>query len=93
MRMLHATYSSPSNASFEHSANLPPVTSKSTSERVNYLSALQRETAALQDRVNTELTQRMEEDKAHEASDSSKKGSVNEAAEEENYGEEVPEDD
>lgn len=95
-QVLRATYNSPTNPAFSHTTNLPSLASNTVSERVNYLSALRRETAILQDRINVELTQRMEDDKAQQASDlaaSGKKGAVDEVAEEENYGEEVPEED
>lgn len=50
----------------------------------------------MQDLVNAELTARMDEDKALEASSKSgreKPKGVDEAKEEDNYGEEVPEED
>ena len=89
---LKATYSSPSNPAFTHTAELPPLGTNSVTERVAYLAALRKETAALQDRINTELTQRMEDDKAQAASDAAPGGNkrkVDDVAEEENYGEEV----
>ena len=61
-----------------------------------YLGALRKATAELQERINAELTQRMEEDKARDATDAAEKGMkngvVDEGKEEENYGEEVVED-
>ena len=45
----------------------------------------------MQEQINTELTARMEEDKAREAGNG--KGAVDEAKEEDNYGEEVVEED
>lgn len=94
--ILHATYSSATNPSFAHITELPRLMSNSSmAERINYLCALRRETAILQDRINAELTQRMEDDKAREAPDSTagKKDTADEVAEEENYGEEIPEED
>lgn len=61
-----------------------------------YLAALRKETAALQERINTELTQRMEEDKAQAEANATPGGNgrkVDDVAEEENYGEEVVEED
>lgn len=95
VQVLHATYSSPTNSTFSHTSELPSLGSNTVSERIKYLSTLRRETAILQDRINAELTQRMEDDKAQQASDlaaSGKQGAVDEVAEEENYGEEVPEE-
>ncbi|KFY46665.1 hypothetical protein V494_00388 [Pseudogymnoascus sp. VKM F-4513 (FW-928)] len=93
---LRATYNSPTNPTFSHAAAIPFSTSNSTSERTNYISALRSETSKLQDLINSELTTRMEDDKARQASDSTtsaKKGVVDEIAEEENYGEEGVEED
>ncbi|OBT76125.1 hypothetical protein VF21_04877 [Pseudogymnoascus sp. 05NY08] len=93
---LRATYNSATNPTFSHTAGIPFSTSNTTSERTSYLSALRSETSKLQDLINAELTTRMENDKAQQASDlatSAKKGVVDEIAEEENYGEEVVEED
>lgn len=90
---LRATYNSPTNPTFSHTAAIPLSTSSTTSERVSYLSALRAETSKLQGLINAELTTRMENDKSQQASDSAKKGAIDEAAEEENYGEEVVEED
>jgi hypothetical protein len=63
---------------------------------VAYLGALRKATTELQERINTELTQRMEEDKVRDATGAAEKGMkngvVDEGNEEENYGEEVVED-
>lgn len=93
---LLATYSSPSNPAFTHTAQLPALSASSVEERVAYIAALRKETAALQERINTELTQRMEEDKSKSDTDAapgSNKRKVDDVAEEENYGEEVVEED
>ena len=93
---LQATYSSPSNPAFTHTAQLPPLGANNVEARVAYLAALRKQTAALQERINSELTQRMEEDKAQVASEVAPGGNkrkVDDVAEEENYGEEVVEED
>ena len=93
---LQATYSCPTNPAFTHIAQLPSLGANSVEERVAYLAALRKDTAALQERINTELTQRMEEDKAQaeaNAAPGGNKRKVDDVAEEENYGEEVVEDD
>lgn len=93
---LRATYNSPTNPTFSHTAAIPFSTSNTTTERISYISALRSETSKLQSLINTELTTRMENDKAQQATDSatsSKKGVIDEIAEEENYGEEGVEED
>ncbi|RYP79571.1 hypothetical protein DL769_002881 [Monosporascus sp. CRB-8-3] len=73
---LRATYASPHNAplSLATPLDLPAAASSSSStspsaaEKAAYLRGLRAATAALQERVNGELTARMEEDKAREAS-------------------------
>ncbi|KAI1299915.1 hypothetical protein F5Y03DRAFT_243753 [Xylaria venustula] len=78
-------------------------------DKTTYLRALRTATTTLQDAINADLTSRMERDVANAASNSGsdsgsgsgsaktakagKGGAVDEAAEEENYGEEVVEDD
>ncbi|KAI0454245.1 hypothetical protein F5B21DRAFT_476413 [Xylaria acuta] len=77
-------------------------------EKTTYLSSLRAATVALQETVNAALTARMEEDAARAqqaqrtstgggeeaaAGGEKNKGAADEVAEEENYGEEVPEDD
>ncbi|ROW17028.1 hypothetical protein VPNG_01255 [Cytospora leucostoma] len=94
---LTASYRSPSNAPFTvaHELQAPPsgTTNPTVPDKTKYLNDLRKATASLQEQINKELTQRMEEDKATEASKNGKapKG-VDEAKEEENYGEEVPEE-
>jgi hypothetical protein len=92
-QLLTASYDSPTNAAFSHSHKLPTPATPTTADRVAYLAALRKATADLQERINTELTQRMEEDNARDASGAAEKGKKNgmldEGKEEENYGEEV----
>ncbi|KAI1134281.1 hypothetical protein F5Y05DRAFT_237124 [Hypoxylon sp. FL0543] len=93
-----------STAPFTISTPLALPGSDSTTHKTAYLSSLRNAVSALQERVNSELTARMEEEARELAATStapttSRKagqvaaaGSVDEAAEEENYGEEVIED-
>jgi hypothetical protein len=67
-------------------------------DKTAYLIALRAATTELQSQINTELTARMDEDKAREAAGKESGGDetkkvVDEDAEEENYGEEVQEED
>jgi len=92
-QMVSAAYQSPNNAPFtwKKKTATPP------SDKTAYLRTLQEATAKMQDHINAELTARMEEDKALEASSThgaaKAKGVVDEAKEEDNYGEEVVEED
>jgi len=93
-QILTATYQSPTNESFSHTTKLPaPLTAKTT-DRTAYLASLRKATASMQETINKELTSRMEEDKVREAavSGASKAKVVDEAKEEDNYGEEVAEE-
>lgn len=96
-QILSATYNSPTNASFSHATKLPTPASTAPKDRTAYLSSLKTAVADLQDRINADLTSRMEEDKAREASangnSTSKAKGVDESKEEDNYGEEVVEED
>ena len=94
-QLLSATYTSPANQPFAHTQKLPTPPSDAPTDRTAYLGALRTAAVTMQEQINKELTQRMEEDKAQEAEGASKtkaKG-VDEAKEEDNYGEEVPEED
>ncbi|KAK5635889.1 hypothetical protein RRF57_011601 [Xylaria bambusicola] len=81
----------------------PSTTPLSVSDRTAFLSSLRSATIALQDRINTDLTARMEEDAAITTQDSgsaaktaaAQRGGAesDEIAEEENYGEEQPPED
>lgn len=87
MPSLNATYASPATSS-PHiiSAPLPTISSPpTTDDRVAYLADLQSAIKNIQGDINTFLTQKMEEDKAAS-------GKVDDAKEEENYGEEVVEE-
>lgn len=89
---LSATYSSPS-APEPHtmiSVPLPAISpSPPTEDRVAYLAELQKAVRSIQGDINIFLTQKMEEDKAI-AGDKAK---MDDAHEEEHYGEEVVEGD
>ncbi|TVY32347.1 hypothetical protein LSUB1_G008126, partial [Lachnellula subtilissima] len=86
-------YASPTNAPFTLTQPLPPHPALSNpSAKTAYLSALRKATSQMQKEINKELTMRMEEDKAVDIA-SKGKGGVDEAKEEDNYGEEVPEED
>ncbi|RYP01667.1 hypothetical protein DL763_000056 [Monosporascus cannonballus] len=67
---LRATYASPRNAALSLATplDLPPAASPSPAEKAAYLGDLRAAAAALQERINGELTAQMEEDKAREAS-------------------------
>ncbi|KAH8168883.1 gon7 family protein [Sarocladium implicatum] len=90
---LTASYASPDNAAFQTSEPLPSLPSApSVDEKTKYLSALREAVSSTQDQVNKELTQRMEDDKTRLANGAAG-AKVDDAKEEENYGEEVPEED
>jgi hypothetical protein len=94
-QLLTATYDSPTNAAFSYRHQLPTPATSDTADKVAYLGALRKATAELQEHINVELTQRMDEDKARDATSKADKGLknvVDEGKEEENYGEEVVED-
>ena len=94
---LTASYNSPSNAPFILAQDLQAPRSgtanPTVADKTKYLNDLRKATAVMQEQVNKELTQRMEEDKVKESAKNGKapKG-VDEAKEEENYGEEAPEE-
>ncbi|KAI1759090.1 hypothetical protein GGR53DRAFT_178070 [Hypoxylon sp. FL1150] len=73
----------------------PPKDPSSTEQKTAYLRSLRDAVSDLQSRVNSELTGRMEDEASSlGGAAAGKKGKgVDEAAEEENYGEEVVEDD
>lgn len=92
---LSASYRSPNNPSFTHTHHIPTPPTDKVSDRTSYLSSLRKATAKLQEDINKELTSRMEEDKALEASTNGSLKTetvVDEAKEEDNYGEEVAEE-
>ena len=95
-QLLSATYNSPTNAPFTVTHKLPTPPTSNTKDKTSYLSALRKATSEMQETINKELTQRMEEDKAREAATANGNGTkakgVDEAKEEDNYGEEVAEE-
>ncbi|KUI67856.1 hypothetical protein VM1G_03283 [Cytospora mali] len=94
---LTAIYASPSNAPFTvtHELQAPAsgTSNPTVPDKTKYLNDLRKATAVMQEQINKELTQRMEEDKVEEATKNGKipKG-VDEAKEEDYYGEEAPEE-
>ncbi|AEO71322.1 uncharacterized protein THITE_2092830 [Thermothielavioides terrestris NRRL 8126] len=92
---LSATYTSTTNAPFTISRPLQaPADSTTVESKTKYLSELRQSVVGLQEQVNRELTARMEEDKAREASAGGAAGAkaVDDEKEEENYGEEAQEE-
>ena len=86
---LTAHYTSPGCSAKHFIHSLPELSSNpSTADRTAYLSKLRAEAVELQSSINAFLTQKMEEDNA-----ASGKPAVNDAKEEENYGEEAVEED
>lgn len=89
---LTGTYSSPTNPPFTttHELQAPPsgTMNPPVPEKTKYLSDLRKAVATMQDHVNQELTSRMEDDKAREAGKNGRPV-VDDAKEEENYGEEA----
>ncbi|KAI8958277.1 hypothetical protein F5Y11DRAFT_44445 [Daldinia sp. FL1419] len=91
-----------STAPFSISTPLSLTDSAVTHHKISYLRTLREAVSSLQDRVNNELTARMEKE-IHETATAAKDGKgsgksattagVDEATEEENYGEEVVQDD
>lgn len=85
---LQAFYTSPtSSKTFSHP--LPSASVASTKEKTQYLSALRKWVAQLQEDFNGFLTTKMEQDKALAVSAGMK---ADDKVEEENYGEESVED-
>ncbi|KAK4251629.1 Gon7 family-domain-containing protein [Corynascus novoguineensis] len=92
---LSATYTSTTNEGFDVRLQLKALADSTTVEtKAKYLSELRQSVTSLQDRINRELTARMEEDKAREVSNAAVNGIkvVDDEKEEENYGEEVQEE-
>lgn len=85
---LTAKYASPTNEAFDVDTPLP---SASGSDKTSYLAALRTAVIDAQATINRELTARMEEDnKARDVGAGA--AAVDDAKEEENYGEEVQEE-
>lgn len=93
-QILSAVYHSPTNEPFTTTLPISAPPTDKTTDRTAYLSCLRKATTELQERINTELTARMEEDKARGANGNgiAKAKGVDEAKEEDTYGEEVPEE-
>jgi hypothetical protein len=95
-QLLSATYQSPTNEPFKHVQKLPAPATTKTTDRTAYLAALRKATAEMQETINKELTSRMDEDKAREAAANGiskvNGAKVDEAKEEDKYGEEVAEE-
>ncbi|OAA64004.1 Gon7 [Cordyceps fumosorosea ARSEF 2679] len=81
---LTAEYASPANDAFTVATALPSTDTNKTS----YLAVLRAAVVDAQATINKELTARMDEDKARDAG----AAAVDDAKEEENYGEEVQEE-
>lgn len=98
---LSATYTSPANAPFTITRELPAPPSgtanPTVTDKTAYLAALRAAVSSAQDEINKELTMRMEEDNSkarREAlgdndNNNGKGAVVDDAVEEENYGEEA----
>jgi len=86
-------YNSPTNEPFKQHVTI------TTSNKTMHLKELRQANSKLQTKINEALTVRMEEDKTRGAQEGStpaarqKKAGIDEAKEEDNYGEEVPEED
>ena len=97
--ILTATYASPTNAPFTVSLPLAtPQGGKSIKDQTDYLANLRKSVLSAQEQINKELTARMDEDKSRDAEaapspNKKRKPAVDEAEEEQNYGEEVVEED
>lgn len=87
---LTATYNGPASEPFTVKHSIPTPPSASVSDKTQYLDELRNAVTATQDQINQELTARMEQDKARSGDG---KPAVDDAKEEENYGEEVQEED
>ena len=92
-QLVSATYQSPNSESF----TLKEVTATPPTDKTAYLGALRKATTKMQKQINAELTARMEGDQIRESGStngaSKSKGVIDEAQEEDNYGEEVAEED
>jgi hypothetical protein len=88
-QLLSATYHSPTNPSFTTTHDLPAPPTAQTADRAAYLAALRKAATAMQEHINTELTARMDEDKAR---GDAKSKTADDARAEDTYGEEVPEE-
>lgn len=94
--VVSATYNSPANEPFTAASNITtstpiPSAALSLEDKTKFLQDLRASVATVQEQVNKELTRRMDEDKAREVAAGA--ASVDEAKEEQNYGEEVVDED
>jgi hypothetical protein len=89
--VLSTAYQSATNQPFSFSWASSAPNAENVEERTKYLRDLRNAVLDTQERINKELTARMEEDKARDAT-GPKIPDVDEAKEEENYGEEVVEE-
>ncbi|OIW25829.1 Gon7 family protein [Coniochaeta ligniaria NRRL 30616] len=86
-----ATYQSGTNEPFSFSQTFQAPDATDVEQKTSYLAGLRAAVVDTQEKVNKELTARMDEDKARDAT-GQKIADVDEAKEEENYGEEVVEE-
>ena len=91
---LSATYNSPANTPFTVSQSIQAPSADGVEDRTNYLAGLRKAVLSAQQQINVELTARMDDDKSREADNAATaskklKSAVDEAKEEDNYGEEV----
>lgn len=94
-KSLSATYNSPTNQPFSFTEQLGPAPSTKVEDKSKYLNDLRKATSVLQEKVNKELTERMEEDNARAAELKNGKlphKEVDEDKEEAYYGEEAAEE-
>lgn len=82
-----ATYQSATNEPFSFSETFPVPDAKDVEKRTSYLASLRAAVVDTQDKINKELTARMDEDKARDGT-GPRIPEMDEAKEEENYGEE-----
>ncbi|KAL8296708.1 hypothetical protein RB597_006022 [Gaeumannomyces tritici] len=93
--VVSATYKSPTNEPFAAASDITtatpvPSAALGLEDKTKFLQDLRASVSAVQEQVNKELTRRMDDDKAREATAGNP---VDEAKEEQNYGEEVVDED
>ncbi|KAL8380964.1 hypothetical protein RB595_005320 [Gaeumannomyces hyphopodioides] len=93
--VVSATYKSPTNEPFTATNDITtatpiPSSTLSLEDKTKFLQDLRASVSVVQEQVNKELTRRMDEDKVREATAGNP---VDEAKEEQNYGEEVVDED
>jgi len=96
-QVLEAIYHSPTTTttSWTLREQIPIPPTATTPDNSTYLRDLREKLSGMQQQINEKLTLQMEEDKARQESTISNgtKRKIDEANEEDNYGEEVPEED